>query len=324
VQVYAGKIFKWGIADKGLYKYIRHPQYFSLGLWGIGMCILWPRFIVLVSLSLMFILYYFLAKDEERRMLALYGESYNKYLESTGMFIPRYIGQQFAFIQNLIPNTSIRYGLIPALIVIIVIGSGFILRAITLNSLVFESKSNLTLVSILPEDEHLSASVLDGILKSHTAIQSEKDYLGYVMPGDYVMQGMIADTGDNFHLYKKHHSFAMIAEWVLHPFSHLRASPSLHMAKMHNVDPAFARRHHCPMEIDDPNLDCKTCPYRRVIIVEVDHSSGNHISGKGLLAFDTARVPVEVIDLNAQNGQIVKISKVKKSTAWENVPTPAI
>ncbi len=324
VQVYGGKIFKWGVASKGLYKYIRHPQYFSLGLWGIGMCILWPRFIVLASLSIMFILYYFLAKDEEKRMLAQYGESYGDYLKNTGMFVPRFIEKRFTFIRTIIPNTSLRYVMIPILIIIVVLFSGFILRAVTLNSLSLESKGNITLVSILPEDNYLNANVLNGILRGDTGLQSEKDYLGYVMPGDYIMQGMIADTGDNFHLYKKHHSIAMITEWVLHPFSHLRASPALHMAKMHNVDPAFARRHHCPMGIDDPNLDCKTCPYRRVIIIEVEHKTPNHISGKQLLAFDTVRVPVEVIDLDTKTGRIVNVIKVKKSTAWENVPTPAI
>jgi protein-S-isoprenylcysteine O-methyltransferase Ste14 len=323
-QVYAGKIFKWGVASKGLYSYIRHPQYFALGMWGAGMCILWPRFIVLASLSLMFILYYFLAKDEERRMLAQYGESYSKYLQNTGMFIPRAIGRHFRFIEAAMPKTSFRYVLIPALILIAVIGTGFGLREITLNSLAFESKNNITLVSILPEDNQLSANILDGILKSNPGLQGDKDYLGYVMPGDYIMQGMIADTGESFHLYKKHHSIAMITEWVLHPFSHLRASPALHMAKMHNVDPAFARRHHCPMGINDPNLTCENCPYRRVIIVEVEHPYRNHISGNQLLAFNTARVPVEVIDLNAETGQIVNVTKVKKATAWENVPTPAI
>ena len=324
VQVYGGKIFKWGVASKGLYKYIRHPQYFSLGLWGIGMCILWPRFIVLASLSIMFILYYFLARDEEKRMLAQYGESYGDYLKNTGMFVPRFITKRFVFIQRIIPNTSLRYVIIPTLIIIVVLCSGFILRAVTLRSLSLESKGNITLVSILPEDNHLNANVLNGILGGDTGLQSEKDYLCYVMPGDYIMQGMIADTGDNFHLYKKHHSIAMITEWVLHPFSHLRASPALHMAKMHNVDPEFARRYHCPMGINDPDLDCKNCPYRRVIIVEVEHKPPNRLSGKQLLAFDTVRVPVEVIDLNTKTGRIVNVTKVKKSTAWENVPTPAI
>jgi protein-S-isoprenylcysteine O-methyltransferase Ste14 len=323
LQVYMGKLFKWGVADKGLYRYIRHPQYFALGMWGIGMCILWPRFIVLVSLSLMFILYYFLAKDEERRMLAQYGSGYSKYMQSTGMFIPHAIGQRFTFIEAIMPKTSFKYVVIPVLTLVLVVGMGFVLREITLNSLVFTSRDNITLVSILPEDNRLSANILDGILKNKAVLQSDKDYLGYVMPADYIMQGMIADTGGNFHLYKQHHSIAMITEWVLHPFGHLRASSSLHMAKMHNVDPIFARRHHCPIGIDDPNLNCETCPYRRVIIVEVDHA-GNHINGNQLLAFNTARTPKEVIDLNAETGQFVSITEVKKTTAWENVPTPAI
>ena len=79
---------------------------------------------------------------------------------------------------------------------------------------------------------------------------------------------MIADTGGESHLFKQHHTIAMISDWVLHPFQHLRASPSLHMAQMHHVDPAVARKHHCPIGLKDPR-DCDTCVYRRVIFVEI-------------------------------------------------------
>ena len=34
LQVYIGKILKWGIADKGIYRFVRHPQY-TLA-WPIG------------------------------------------------------------------------------------------------------------------------------------------------------------------------------------------------------------------------------------------------------------------------------------------------
>jgi protein-S-isoprenylcysteine O-methyltransferase Ste14 len=321
-QVYGGKIFKWGVATRGLYKYIRHPQYFSLALWGAGLCILWPRFIVLASFSIMLILYYLLARDEERRMTAQYGQSYSDYLRNTGMFLPRCIETLCAFILKFIPDGPIRFVIAPALIVIVVIGCGFALRAVTLHSLLLQSKGNLTLVSILPEDNHLDANILNGISQASAGLRSQNDYLGYVMPGDYVMQGMIADTGESFHLYKSHHSIAMIAEWVLHPFSHLRASPTLHMAKMHHVDPAFARRHHCPMGIDDPNLDCKTCPYRRVIIVQVERKNSTHLRPRQLFAFDATRVPIEALDIDTRTGHIVNVKKVKSSTAWKNVPTP--
>lgn len=329
LQVYLGKIFKWGVANKGLYKYIRHPQYLVLGIWGTGMSILWPRFIVLVSLSLMFILYYFLAKDEERRMLKHYGETYKDYMSNTGMFFPRAMEERCSFVRPLIPRCPFKYLAISTLIITMVIGAGFLLREITLHSLYFDSKDNITILSMLPEDNGLDANALDSIIKTYAdgkldMLDKNKDYLGYLMPGDYVMQGMIANTGDDFHLFKQHNTVMMITEWVLHPFQHLRSSPSLHMAKMHGVDPVVARRHHCPLNINDPSLDCSTCPYRRIIIDEVSNGGGGHLTGKGLLSFDTTRVPVAFIDLNTKTGEIINIKKVEKATAWADVPTPAI
>jgi protein-S-isoprenylcysteine O-methyltransferase Ste14 len=328
LQVYLGKLFKWGIADKGLYRYIRHPQYLALGIWGIGMAILWPRFIVLASLSIMFVLYYFLAKDEEKRMLNIYGESYEKYMSNIGMFLPKAIERYFSFMNHVIPKTSLRFAVVSMMIVIIVIGSGFILRAITLHSLPFESNANITIVSLLPEDIGRDANavqtIVDGERDGKIILSADKDYLAYLMPADYIMQGMIANTGGEFHLYKQHNTVAMIVEWVLHPFEHLRASPALHMAKIRNVDPNIARRHHCPLKINDPAMDCNTCSYRRVIIDEVQNDSGHHLSGSALFSLGTIRTPRYAIDLNTDTGAIVNIVAVEKATAWANVPTPSI
>jgi hypothetical protein len=328
LQVYLGKLFKWGIADKGLYKYIRHPQYLALGIWGIGMSILWPRFIVLATLSAMFVLYYILAKDEEKRMSTLYGESYRAYVEKTGMFIPRFIERLFSFVNHILPMTSQRYVAIPIIIIIFVIGSGFILREITLFSLHLETRNNLTVLSVLPEDNRFKDNVIDGIIEGQRSgkiiLSSEKDYLGYLMPADYIMQGMIANTGSEFHLFKQQNTIAMISEWVLHPFQHLRTSPAFHMAKMHHVDPVFARRHHCPIGIDNPSLDCNTCPYRRLIIDEVAHGDSGRMSGNDVLSFDAIRVPVYSVDINTETGEIVNIIPVEKATAWADVPTPSI
>jgi protein-S-isoprenylcysteine O-methyltransferase Ste14 len=328
LQVYLGKLFKWGIADKGLYRYIRHPQYLALGIWGIGMAILWPRFIVLASLSVMFVLYYFLAKEEEERMLNLYGESYEKYMSNKGMFLPKAAERYFSFMNHVVPKTSHRYAVVSMMIVIIVIGSGFILRTITLHSLPFESNKNITMVSLLPEDIGRNANavqtILNGQRDSKMILSADKDYLSYLMPADYIMQGMIANTGGEFHLYKQHNTVAMIVEWVLHPFEHLRASPSFHMAKIRHVDPTIARRHHCPLEINDLAMDCNTCSYRRVIIDEVQNDSGNHLSGRALFSFGTTRTPRYAIDLNTQTGAIVNIVAVEKATAWANVPTPSM
>ena len=329
LQVYLGKIFKWGVANKGLYAYIRHPQYLSLGIWGIGMSILWPRFIVLASLSLMFILYYFLAKDEERRMLNQYGDSYKQYMNNTGMFFPMFLESRVAQPDRFATSSLMKFAVIPTIIITVVTGTGFFLRIVTLNSLLLTSKNNITLVSMLPEDNGLAASALNGIIKAQATgqlnyLKDNKDYLGYLMSPDYIMQGMIADTDAEFHLFKHHHTVAMISDWVLHPFQHLRTSPSFHMAKMHGADPAVARRHHCPLGINDPNSACETCPYRRVIIVEISNDYGNRLSGKQLLSFNTTRTPIYSIDINTKTGEILNAKKVEKATAWKDVPTPAI
>jgi len=328
LQVYLGKLFKWGIADKGLYRYVRHPQYLALSIWGIGMAILWPRFIVLASLSMMFVLYYFLAKDEEKRMLNLYGESYEKYMSNIGMFLPKAVEGWFSFMNHVVPKTSLRSAVVCMMIVIIVIGSGFILRTITLHSLPFESNANITIISLLPEDIGRDANALktivDGERDGKIVLYADKDYLAYLMPADYIMQGMIANTGGEFHLYKQHNTVAMIVEWVLHPFEHLRASPALHMAKIRNVDPNVARRHHCPLGVNDPAMDCNACSYRRVIIDEVQNETGKHLSGRALFSFGTIRTPRYAIDLNTDTGAIVKIVAVEKATAWADVPTPSI
>ncbi|HBZ53862.1 MAG TPA: hypothetical protein DEO88_00525 [Syntrophobacteraceae bacterium] len=330
LQVYLGKLFKLGIADKGLYRRIRHPQYLTLGLWGIGMSILWPRFLVMASLSLMFILYYFLAKDEERRMLNQFGAGYRQYMQHTGMFLPRALEARLFSPLGLVPNGVVKYVAITLGIPIMVIGSGLLLREITMSSLPLESSRNVTLVSIIPEDEALSHKVLRGLFPASDAppnlsnLKSDKDYLGYVMPADYVMQGMIANTGDAFHLHQHHNTFALIADWVLNPFEHLRRSPSAQMARMHNADPAIARRHHCPLAVNDPALQCDTCPFRRIVFVEVDHNGQDRLSKEGLFAFDVTRIPVGFIDINTQTGEILNAKQVEKATAWKDVPTPAI
>ena len=329
LQVYLGKIFKRGVADKGLYKYVRHPQYLSLGIWGIGMSILWPRFIVLAALSVMFILYYFLARDEEKRMLAQYGDTYAGYRESRGMFFPKSIESRLAIVGGFMPRCALNSVVTPVLVVVAAVGLGFLCREATLRSLPFESRDNITVVPILPEDAALSAKVLGGIAANRRAgkddcLKDDADYLGYVMPADYIMQGMIADTGGDAHLFKHHNTVALIADWVLHPFEHLRRPPAAHMAKMRHADPAMARRHHCPLGIEDPNLDCGNCPYRRVILVEIGHAGKTHVSGEGLLAVSSVRAPVAAIDIDAKTGDIVNVMKVGKATAWRDVPTPAM
>lgn len=88
-QIYTAKFRKKGAVRFGLNAYIRHPQYLALGLAGLGLAILWPRFMTVVFWLLMTVAYYILAKDEERRMLTAHGDTYQPYMKGTGMFLPQ-------------------------------------------------------------------------------------------------------------------------------------------------------------------------------------------------------------------------------------------
>src|SRR5258708_2061489 len=67
-QLYHAKFTRRGIVQTGFYKRIRHPQYLWLAISGLGLVIVWPRFVLLLVYIHMLWFYYLLARDEERRM----------------------------------------------------------------------------------------------------------------------------------------------------------------------------------------------------------------------------------------------------------------
>ena len=95
-QLYYAKFRRRGVVRTGLYKFVRHPQYLLLALAGLGLLIVWPRFILLVAYVNMLWLYYLLARDEERRMEARYGEAYGEQMRQTPMFLPGEPGARLA------------------------------------------------------------------------------------------------------------------------------------------------------------------------------------------------------------------------------------
>src|SRR5581483_3604311 len=86
-QIYGSKLLGRKIVSSGIYRYIRHPQYLSLGLSAFGLSTMWPRMIIFLFFVGMLFAYYFLARVEERRMLAI-DPSYADYMRHTGMFLP--------------------------------------------------------------------------------------------------------------------------------------------------------------------------------------------------------------------------------------------
>lgn len=79
----------------GIYRLIRHPQYTGFMLITLGMLLDWATLPMLIMWPVMAVLYYRLARREEREMEAEFGEPYRAYLRSTAMFVPlpRFIRQ---------------------------------------------------------------------------------------------------------------------------------------------------------------------------------------------------------------------------------------
>lgn len=88
LQVYYAKFRGRGVVKSGLYRRVRHPQYLSLAVAGLGLLIVWPRFMLLVIYVHMLWFYYLLARSEEERMQSGYGDAYLDRMRNTSMFIP--------------------------------------------------------------------------------------------------------------------------------------------------------------------------------------------------------------------------------------------
>jgi protein-S-isoprenylcysteine O-methyltransferase Ste14 len=88
LPLYWAKLRHRGVVTGGLYAVIRHPQYGGLALLGLGTLLLWPRFLALITYVIMLFLYAALARWEEERCLAQFGDSYQQYQARTGRFLP--------------------------------------------------------------------------------------------------------------------------------------------------------------------------------------------------------------------------------------------
>lgn len=80
---------KGQLVTTGIYGHVRHPQYLGFLLLTLGMNLEWTTFFTLLLWPVIAVLYYRLAKTEEKDSEELFGEEYRKYKKSVPMLIPR-------------------------------------------------------------------------------------------------------------------------------------------------------------------------------------------------------------------------------------------
>jgi protein-S-isoprenylcysteine O-methyltransferase Ste14 len=80
---------KDALITTGIYAHVRHPQYLGFLLLTLGINFLWTTFSTLILWPVLVLLYYRLAKEEEKSMEDKFGEEYREYKRAVPMFIPR-------------------------------------------------------------------------------------------------------------------------------------------------------------------------------------------------------------------------------------------
>ncbi len=303
-QVYLGKILKWGVASWGLYALVRHPQYTGLAMAGIGLAILWPRFLTLMFLAVMMFLYYLLAKDEEQRMLRRYGDGYRTYFERTGMFLSRLSSKRAPARQLLLWKTVV-------LLVALLGGAavvGFGLRAYTVAHLPIVSVNGMDVMTVLPGDLPLAESLITSaqsdpsvaeMLRSAHAASGQR-VLAYIVPVNYIMQGMIVDTGPEWRLFQRHQTLAMISDYIVNPMGHLQGGHRGNAGAMMPGNPAMQRR---------------------IIFVQI---SGKQTLSSAAADFgiNNQRTPRFFADVSMHTGEVLQVRDTPRGTGWGDVPTP--
>ena len=79
---------KGELVTGGIYEYIRHPQYTGFLLITLGLLVHWATIPLLIMWPILVVLYYRLAKKEEREMEREFGDKYTEYKRRTRLFIP--------------------------------------------------------------------------------------------------------------------------------------------------------------------------------------------------------------------------------------------
>jgi len=78
------------LATTGPYAHVRHPQYAAFALIIIGFFLQWPTLVTGLMLPVLLVMYWCLAKREEREVEAQFGEAYRRYAEQVPAFLPRF------------------------------------------------------------------------------------------------------------------------------------------------------------------------------------------------------------------------------------------
>jgi len=80
---------KTSLVTTGIFHYTRNPMYLAIDIGVLATFLLMPNLLSLVMAVDMIAVLFSVSKDEEKRLLQIYGEEYEKYRKEVGMVFPK-------------------------------------------------------------------------------------------------------------------------------------------------------------------------------------------------------------------------------------------
>ncbi len=197
VQVYFTKLFSKKAVIGGLYRFIRHPQYLFLMIWGLGLVLLWPRTIVLLFFVTMIFIYYRLARIEENECERKFGETYRHYKDKTGMFIPAALIPHLTFSKIAVSKSKRRllYLIMYTITIVAIIVLSAVASNWSLDHLYAIYEKDMAYISITKMDDQILHNIINCTLVD-TEVQrrltqnsepTNTKYINYILPADLFM-----------------------------------------------------------------------------------------------------------------------------------------
>jgi len=306
-QVYSAKLLKRGVVSGGLYARIRHPQYLGLGIAGAGLLLYWPRFIILILYLTMLFVYYFLARNEEGRMLRRYGESYRQYMEKVPMFLPGNPGGRlFAALTGGRIQRGLALPLLYFLVLIGGVGAAFALRAYTKAKVPVLYEENLVTVSLTPSDRGRMEELLRSALASPAVVSLLEKFhakdghtlVAYILPQEYMMQHLLADLGE-------------------HEAHHGRGEQGGFLAVLKHLGEMYLLKPFRQLKAGEQAVE------KRIIFAEAKTAAGEDVPPHKALSADVLRYPLFFADLDAARGKVILTMETPRRHSWGTIPVPA-
>jgi protein-S-isoprenylcysteine O-methyltransferase Ste14 len=308
VQIYSAKFRRKGFVSSILYRWVRHPQYLFLAISGLGLLLFWPRFIILILYISMLFVYYFLAKNEEDRMLKQHGDSYAVYMERTAMFIPGKPGKKIfrvflGWIKSPRLALAAGYGLVLFFAILVAFG----LRRYTISqiSTIYLPEKHITAVSVFPRSDQTIKNILDvvfedsriaSIFSEYRQKEGHKGFLVHLMPVRYRMQGLFVAPFNSQKTRGRKSTWKSVLAFV---FASLR--PPQHkkmMGKMNSNDV-------------------------RLIFSQLTWPNGKYAPADQALNFSVKHLPLLEADVDLENRSVLEVEKTPERNLWGRMPMPA-